>query len=233
MTMSQHRRSVLGWELNGDTVVRDVLQTSISFSNHRFIAATNREVRTRRELKIQAFDFLLETAVQRIGTERARRAGLILERDQLRRKIETFSAEPISRRGQSRQQAHSREKMRLLRAELQRIDTGLGRHAAAQLGLEDSLALIVGTLIDAANLLAVNPVSDRLDYRGIKLAGRKAAAAPPLNAFEFTSSTGLRRTVFLARIPRDDMPPPVDVVKRGESFLGVSSAQIARPFPVG
>jgi hypothetical protein len=231
MTMSKHRHSLLGLELHGDTVVRDVLQTAVSFSNHRFIAPATREAQTRRELKIHAFDFLLETAVQRIGTERARLAGLVLQRERLRREIETLNSKSSNPHGSSKPRADIRESMRLLRAELQRIDIGLGRHPGAQLGLEESLELVIGTLINAPDLLALTPVSDRLDYRGIKLSGRKAATAPPLRAFEFTSSTGLNRTVFLARIPHDALPPPIDVVKRGESVLGGNYGPIARSMP--
>lgn len=120
----------------------------------------------------------------------------------------------------------------MLRAELQRIDAGLGRYPGAQLGLEESLELVIGTLINSPDLLAVRPVIDRLNYRGIKLSGRKTATAPPLGAFEFTSSTGLKRIVFHARIPQDALPPQIDVVvKRGESFLRGHYGPIARSMP--
>lgn len=233
VTMFQHRHHVLGLELHGDMVVRDVLQTAVSFSDYRFIAPAGREMRTRRELKIHAFDFLLETALQRIGMEKTRRAGLVLEREQLRRKIESLKLEQNGQQGASRRRAPLGETARLLRAELQRVDAGLGRYPGAQLGLEESLELVVGTLNNVADLLAVTPLRDSLDYRGIKLSGRKAATAPPLRALEFASSTGFRRTVFLARIPRDVLPPPIDAVKRGESFLGGTCGPITRSVPVG
>lgn len=231
MTMSQHRHHVLGMELQGDVVVRDVLQTAVSFSDFRFIAPADREMRTRRELKIRAFDFLLETTVQRIGTEKARRAGLILQRDRLRREIGNLESERNSRCASSRRRAQVGETVRLLRADLQKVDTGLGRYPAAQLSLEDSLEIIVSTLSRAADMLVARPLCETLDYRGIKIRGKKAASIPPLRAIEFTSPTGLKRAVFLGRIQRNDMPPPIDVVKRGESVLGEGTRPTGRASP--
>lgn len=66
LVMSQRRRRVLGVELHGDTARRQVLQTAVSFSDHRYLAPADVARLTRRELKKRAFDFQMARASDRM-----------------------------------------------------------------------------------------------------------------------------------------------------------------------
>ena len=66
----REERKVLGMNFAGETLRRDVEQVVVNFCNHRFVAVTDDETATRRELKKRAFDNLIATALRRIVAER-------------------------------------------------------------------------------------------------------------------------------------------------------------------
>ena len=80
-------KNVLGMELAGDMLRRDVAQVSVSFRKHRLIEITGNEAETRRQLKRRAFDHLLTLALTRIAEVHGEHADLARQRDLLRRKL--------------------------------------------------------------------------------------------------------------------------------------------------
>ena len=80
-------RNILGMDLVGDQVRRDVQQVAVSFTAHRLLDPTPSEAETRRQLKRRAFDHLLTLALTRIAEARVERADLTRQRDLLRRKL--------------------------------------------------------------------------------------------------------------------------------------------------
>jgi hypothetical protein len=83
----QTRRNVLGMEVVGDQVRRDVPQVVVTFAGHRLLDPRSDEVETRRQLKRRAFDHLLTLALARIADAHVERADLVRQRDLLRRKL--------------------------------------------------------------------------------------------------------------------------------------------------
>ncbi len=80
-------KNILGMDLVGDQVRRDVQQVAVSFSGHRLLDPKASEEDTRRQLKRRAFDHLLSLALSRIAGMRVERADLTRQRDLLRRKL--------------------------------------------------------------------------------------------------------------------------------------------------
>ena len=78
LTMQKNERSILGAEVVGDIVMRDVLRHAVSFESHQLIDPSESEDETRGKLKKRAFDHLLSLALSRITTAK-------LERDKLER----------------------------------------------------------------------------------------------------------------------------------------------------
>lgn len=80
-------KNVLGMELSGDMLRRDVAQVAVSFRGHRLVDPTISEDETRRLLKRRAFDHLLSLALARIIDVKGERAGLNQQRDVLKHKL--------------------------------------------------------------------------------------------------------------------------------------------------
>jgi hypothetical protein len=220
LSMSRRERTVLGMELDGETLKRDVLQTAVSFCDYRYLAPSDSERMTRRELKKRGFDFLLERALERIVAEKTRRGELARERQLLRRKLAALKS---GRWGLDPLFSDTDEPgpgTDALEAEICAIDAKLGQFSGMELGLEESLHHVTDTLSRPEKWLSLHPLRLSLDYRGIKLDESDVECPEPIDVFEIASSNGLRRIVLLGRIPRDQLPEPADMIKLGQAYLG-------------
>ena len=83
----RQERNVLGMDLMGDQVRRDVAQVSVSFSGHRLLEPRINEDESRRFLKRRAFDYLLVLALGEITETGVQREDLKRQRDLLQRKL--------------------------------------------------------------------------------------------------------------------------------------------------
>jgi hypothetical protein len=92
LNMAMEERKVLGVELVDSTLLRDVMQVTVNFSNHRYVGPASNELNTRRELKQRAFDFLIAKALERITNERSKRRELDRQRHLLKRKLHAMKA---------------------------------------------------------------------------------------------------------------------------------------------
>jgi hypothetical protein len=211
LVMTQQEQSVLGMELDGELLRRDVLQTAVSFASHQYLAPSAAEPRTRRQLKRRAFDFLVRRAQEQILAARTSRGDLIRKRHLLRAQLDALRAgHPVS---------GGREPV-ALEAEIAAIDTELGRFGKADLGLEESLRQVEDILDQPATWLTARPLKLHLDYRGIKLTGEEPGNLELSGLTELSSATGGRRIVMLGRIPRVRFPRQEEVIKRGQAYLG-------------
>ncbi len=86
----REERNVLGMDLVGDQVRRDVAQVTVSFSGHHLLEPRISEEESRRFLKRRAFDHLLALALGKITETRVERADLMRQRDLLQRKLQAM-----------------------------------------------------------------------------------------------------------------------------------------------
>ncbi len=219
MTMAKVERKVFGMELEGDNLRRDVLQVSVNFSNHRFLGATDNELDTRRELKIKAFDFLLQKALERITGERSKRLELDRQRRLLQQKLDAMKAGQWGLGEMLDDSESPRPSHAKLEEKINSIDIELGQFPSDKLSLEESLAHVADTLIRPHDWLSVRENCLCLDYRGIKLRDASSASANAINLTELFSCTGEERTVLLGRIARSDIPAKPDIWNAAKIYL--------------
>ena len=86
MAMEKRENTLLGNEISGEIVIRDVPQVSVSFEAHRLIDPTGSEEETRRQLKRRGFDHLLSLALMRISIVKSTREQLGRHRELLQAK---------------------------------------------------------------------------------------------------------------------------------------------------
>jgi hypothetical protein len=87
LAMEKQEKMILGAELSGDIVIRDVPQVAISFEAHRLIDPAGNEKETRRHLKLRAFDHLLSLALKRLTIVKSERKDLERRRELLQAKL--------------------------------------------------------------------------------------------------------------------------------------------------
>lgn len=76
LAMEKKEKIILGAELSGDIVLRDVPQIAVSFEAHRLIDPAATEAETRRQVKRRAYDHLLKLALRRITIMKTERDNL-------------------------------------------------------------------------------------------------------------------------------------------------------------
>jgi hypothetical protein len=92
----REEKNILGMDVVGDQVRRDVAQVTVSFSGHHLLEPQALEDECRRFLKRRAFDHLLALALARIAEARVERADLTRQRDLLQRKLRTMKRGTLS-----------------------------------------------------------------------------------------------------------------------------------------
>jgi hypothetical protein len=164
LVAERRERNVLGLDLMGDQVRREVAQVTVSFAGHRLLDPQGGEAKTRRLLKRRAFDHLLSIALGRITELRMKRADLDRQGDLLERKLRTLEAgewgfdccpdEPADRQS--------------LEAELDSIEAQLEGMGAEEEVLEQHLGIITEVLGQAGRQLWTEEVRLSLDTMNIK-----------------------------------------------------------------
>jgi hypothetical protein len=216
LLMEQHERQVFGAALEGDTVLHDVAQTTVSFAKHRLVDPTGAESETRRLLKRRAFDHLLTLALARIATAHAERGELERERELLRRK---HAALATGRWGfdeggndpppdpQTLQQ-----QLTEIQSQLQALGTGAGLFTA-------HLDVVVDVLMQAEKHFWSAPEPLVVDRMGIKQS-QASALAPQITLTVLQNAAGRRLVARLVSVTRAELPPPRDLLREAQRALG-------------
>lgn len=209
----EHR--ILGMELQGDAVRRDVAQVSVSFDNHRLRDPSADAEGHRKLLRRRAFDHLLEIALGRIAATRQERADLARERDLLRRKLKALAAGGWGfETGPSETPADPgvlEDRVADIEAQLK----ALGGDAGTLTAHLDILAEVLET---ADRQLAIHPLTLVLDPMGIQRRPGDADARE-LRLQEIRSAGGRTAVVLPIRIPRGELPAPADLIAEAGRFL--------------
>jgi hypothetical protein len=219
LVMDREERTVLGTELDGDSIQRDVVQVAVNFFHHRYLAPAANETDCRWELKRRAFDYLIERALERLVSERKKRGELEQQRRLLRRKLEAMQKGKWGLGAMNGDQDRPPPDIAGLEAEIESIDVELGQCGTSALSLERSLEQIAATMAHPTDYLASRPIYLRLDYRGIKVSDSSATRSREFELTELFSASGIRRSVFLGRVPRVEIPERPDVLKRAGHYL--------------
>ena len=69
-------KNVLGIEMDGEILRRDAPQIMVNFSDHRVVCFSGNEQDSRRELMRRGYDYLIETALQRLIASRVQKTQL-------------------------------------------------------------------------------------------------------------------------------------------------------------
>jgi hypothetical protein len=208
-------RQVMGMELQGDMLRRDVAQVAVSFRGHRLVDPTVAEADTRRQLKRRGFDNLLSAALQRIGEARSERADLNRQRALLRRKLDAleqggWSFDPPD--AVTPQPA-------ALQTELEETERQLAALGADDRTLHAHLDITAAVLADAERQLWSETVELHLDRMNIQRDAQDDAARQ-VSLQELHTARGHRLVMLLIGIALDGLPRREDFFAAAQRVLG-------------
>lgn len=220
LSMSMDERQVLGLELRGDDIRRDVLQDVVSFSEHRFVCASVSAADTAKQLKVRAFDFLVEQALQGLLEAQKQRAGLEHQRQLLQRKLDAMKAGEWGLATVLGGKSSSTPDRLALEKQIAAIESELTERAARPDDLESHFDTINGVLKDADRWLGLRTTEIHVDAMLVKREPGTGRAVQSIPLIEIHSANGQHRIIHLSLIPKGEIPPPKDGLDEAMRVLG-------------
>ncbi|MBK1719995.1 hypothetical protein [Thiocystis violacea] len=207
-------RNILGMDLVGDQVRRDVPQVAVSFTAHRLLDPNASEAESRRQWKRRAFDHLLTLALTRIAEARVERADLTRQRDLLRRKLAA-----LERGGWSFEQTEAgHPDPATLVAELDAISAQLDALGADHEVLHIHLRIVAEVLAEAERQLWSEPITLFLDPMNIQRDERDPSARR-IELLELRNARDRRAILLPLTIVPAELPEREDFVTAAERYL--------------
>ena len=214
-------KAVLGVALEGNIIRRDVPQVTVNFQNHRIAFPTGSETKTRREIKKRAFDYLIQTALERLVAARASKQQLEQQQRQLLQKKSklTRSAKAGSEPATA-PQATATNTPAAIDRRLREIEAELVQARVGATSLEDHLAKVVDILGEPENHLRLHRVSLTLDHMNVKVDQNASSNAATLTFDEvLLGGKGRGITTLLIRFPSDELLPEPDFFDEANRLL--------------
>ena len=220
LSMTRSEKNILGMDLRGDTLQRDVAQVAVSFSDHRYLGPSGDETETRRELMRRGFDFLIERALESIIATRSKQAELDQQRQLLQRKLRAMEAGNWGLEAAFAASEAGGADLVALEAEIQAVENELLTLGSKPHALEHSLEHIRATLGDPARWLDMRSVTLELSPMSVKAGPGTTGRSCQLELTELFAASGRQRTVLLGRFPAQDLPPRPDFMEQAARWLG-------------
>lgn len=213
LCMHMSEKTVMGMELSGDIMKREVRQVAVNFSDHRIYSPAPHEEGTRQGLKQCLFDGLVTNALERITRMRLSNYRLKSELQVLKARQRRYQ-QTLQR---SEDSATRREYETVCR-DLERLEAELSRIplATPQAALEQ----VITVFSNPEHFVRMRKFSLRLSKMGILIEGETSQPCNDLDLTEVSIGESPPRIVTLARFPHSEILPAGEAAgRRGYSSL--------------
>jgi hypothetical protein len=219
LSMDWAEKHVLGIELVGDILRRDVPQVAVSFFNHRFVGPGGSEAETRKQLKLRVFDYLVGEALKSIVTARGKRSELQQQQRLLKHKMNAMKAGDWGLEGMLAATEAEPLDHAALESEIAAIEAELLELGAASVNLDAVFEAVDATLGRPADWISGRELTLNLDASLIKADASSSRTTRELKLNEIYSCEGARRVVLPGWFPRQDLPERVDFLQQAARYL--------------
>lgn len=218
--MERTEKTVLGVDLQGDMIRRDVPQTTVNFHNHRLAFPAESEQGTRQELIKRAFDSLIEIALTQLTASRVRRQQLEQQQRQiLQKKANALRSGQMGLGPLLAPTPLNQAEASTLERQLLDIQEELKQVCADSATIEQLLARVVATLNKPEKHLRLERVSLTLDHMNIKAPPDSPQVVNALTFDEALLGKDRRMTVLLVRFPSSELLPQPDFFQEARRLL--------------
>lgn len=214
LVMERVERRILGIDMVGDLLRREVAQVAVNFSAPRLVDPSASEEETRRQLKRRAFDHLLSLALLRITEVKGERADLSRQRALLHRKLGLLEHGNWDFGGTP----EDRPDPLALQAELAEIEGQLAALGADVSVLQGHLEIAINVLTNAQQQLWGGQIELRLDRMNVQRDAQDMSARS-IRLLEFQDIRGRRKVIQLLSIPLTELPQREDFFTAAQRYL--------------
>ncbi len=211
--MAFNEQRIFGMALQGGMVQRDVVQTSVSFSDHRAHLCGRNESRLRRVVGVQVFEYLLAQALDEIGENRVERQELEGNRSLIRARLRLLQQQGPGLGSMFGSPPEARSEQARLEAELLENERQLQAIGDGETALEAELECLQAVLENPGRYLSVEQKQLRLTTMNVvtEKTSSEVAAEVDFAIAELTGTQKVRRAFVLGRVARSELPSPVKI----------------------
>ena len=196
LCMRRTEKTVMGIELSGNMLKKDVMQTAVSFSDHRVYSPAPSETETRQGLKNCLFQGLVTNALERI-------VQLRFASHQLQNKRQMLDARLRRHKQQTREVNQDTRSIEETSLKLKKIEKEM-LHAPL-LTPQVMLEQVIDIFSKPDDFVQVRKFQLRLNKMGIKISDNSAQADNRLNLTEVIIGDNPPRVVTLAMFPKKEL----------------------------
>jgi len=213
-------KNVLGLELDGELVRREVAQVVVNFSNHRVPIVADTERDTRRELMKRGFDYLIGVALQQLSSARTARTQLERQQQQLlREKAGCLRAARLDLGSLGEADGAEAVDLAAIEQQLAGVEAKLQALRADSATLENRLAGVATTFAEPEKYLQLEQISLSLDSMNTKLRPDASGVVSTPTFNEILLAEDRRVTALFVRIPSAELLPPPDFLAEASRVL--------------
>ena len=217
--MKMDERSVLGMELVGEAVQRDVRQTVVSFSAHRIVAPHATRADARLEVGRRLLLRLAQVALTRIVATDEKATELGEHKAYLGARLRLLRLAEDGMEGIVKDRSKIAADRKALERELKETVDGYIDAKGSLATLDGYIGHIQDVFSNPAEHVAVSHSRLRLSTLGVRLTKDAAGPANELDIVELSIGADFRAAVAVARCPRADMPSKEDLIAQAERLL--------------
>ena len=210
LCMYRQERTQPGMALVNDKLQRDVMQTSVSFTDHQIVSPGIDEMAARCALKCCMFDALLSYIQRRATAAKTRTLDLENRLKSLNGRLRRLSRE-----------ADHANRMPALTSKVEELEQQLGAQEPRLSTLSEHLDFVAYVLSHPAEFLDSDRCSLRLNRQAVKLEDDDETPAYELELSEFRIASQQPRIGAMVRFPRAELLPQPDLLKQADLFLAI------------
>jgi hypothetical protein len=213
-------KNVLGIEMEGEILRRDVPQTVVNFRDHRLVFLTDNEQDTRRELMRRAADYLIETALGRLTASRVQKTQLEQQqRKLLQQKAGLLKQAQVGFESMAGPAGAKPVDLNALERQLQEVETELSQLRADSATLDKHLAKVAATLSEPEKYLRLESISLNLDHMNTKVPADSPRVTNSMTFEEIVLGKDRRVAALFVRFPSDQLLPQPDFFEEANRLL--------------
>ena len=217
--MKKDERSVLGMELQGDSVRQDVAQTAVNFSDHRIIAPAWTLAAARLEIGRRIIRRLAQDALSRIIALDMKANELQEHKAYLAARLRVLNLARDGMEGLVRDPATIGEQIKAVELELKQTVDGYIEAKASLATLDSYIERIREVFGHPEQHVSLTHTPLRVSRMGIKVEKDFQGLANDLSLAELAIGPDLHGAIAIVRCPRGELPPKEDLVAKAERYL--------------
>lgn len=206
LCMHRSEKTVLGMELSGDMLKKDVRQIAVSFSDHMIYSPAPSEAETREGLKHCMFQGLVTNALGHIMSLRLASHRLQSRHRILHSRLRHYRQKATENGTDSETATSLAQEIQEAEKELQSIEQQM-LNTPALLTPKVLLDRVSDVFSRPDEFVSVREVPLRVNKMGIKISDNSSEPSNKLNLTEVTIGDDSPRVVTLAKFPKEELLP--------------------------